>query len=55
MVKGGQILVLLSPPQITHVLASGLIGSSLRGLGGINMNRDAVLRRLYNRCELMRY
>ena len=46
MVKAGQILVQLNPPHITNVLAPVLIGSSLRCFGGINMNRDAVVRRL---------
>jgi hypothetical protein len=46
MVVAGQILVLLSPPQITHGMTSDLIGSSVRGLGGNYMNHDAVVRRL---------
>ena len=45
-VMAGQILILLSPPQITHGPASVLIGSSVRDLGGINTNHDAVVRRL---------
>lgn len=55
MVVAGQTLVLLSPPQITHGLASVLIGSLVTGLGGNCMNHDAVLRRLWNRYEVMRY
>ena len=46
MVVAGQILVLLSRPQITRGLTSVLIGSSVRGLGGKCMNHDAVVRRL---------
>jgi len=45
MVVAGQLLVLLSPPQITPGLASVLIGSSVRGLSGNFMNHDAVVRR----------
>ena len=46
MVTAGQILLLLSASQITHGLASVLIGSSVRGLGGISMNHDGDVRRL---------
>jgi len=46
MVVAEQIVVLLSPPQITHGLTSVLIGSSGRDLGGNCMNHGAVVRRL---------
>ena len=46
MVVAGQILVLLSPPQITRGLTSFLIGSSVRDLAVNSMDHDAVVRRL---------
>ena len=46
MVVVGQILVLFSPPQITHGMTSFLVVSMVRDLGGNCMNNDDVVRRL---------